>query len=193
MKLTPLADRVILKMVETEETTKGGIILTGSAKEKPSVAEVISVGPGGNVDGKDVVMTVKVGDKVITSQYAGTKVTLEDVEYVVVRQNDILAIVECFDGEQATPLQHEDYRSRWDRQSCRCLEGSSLIPPQAALRCFPLKLRHQCRRSLVNAAPAPYHRVCRGLFLLAEAGSMYFRHVQKVNCRKAASEVPRRE
>ena len=79
MKLTPLADRVILKMVETEETTKGGIILTGSAKEKPSVAEVISVGPG---------------DKVITSQYAGTKVTLEDVEYVVVRQNDILAIVE---------------------------------------------------------------------------------------------------
>ena len=91
MKLTPLADRVILKMVETEETTKGGIILTGSAKEKPSVAEVISVGPGGNVDGKDIVMT---GDKVITSQYAGTKVTLEDVEYVVVRQNDILAIVE---------------------------------------------------------------------------------------------------
>ena len=89
MKLTPLADRVILKMVETEETTKGGIILTGSAKEKPSVAEVISVGPGGNVDGKDVVMTVKPGDKVITSQYAGTKVTLEDVEYVVVRQNDI--------------------------------------------------------------------------------------------------------
>ena len=68
MKLTPLADRVILKMVETEETTKGGIILTGSAKEKPSVAEVISVGPGGNVDGKDVVMTVKPGDKVITSQ-----------------------------------------------------------------------------------------------------------------------------
>ena len=72
MKLTPLADRVILKMVETEETTKGGIILTGSAKEKPSVAEVISVGPGGNVDGKDVVMTVKPGDKVITSKYAGT-------------------------------------------------------------------------------------------------------------------------
>ena len=94
MKLTPLADRVILKMVETEETTKGGIILTGSAKEKPSVAEVISVGPGGLVDGKEVTMTVKPGDKVITSQYAGTKVTLEEVEYVVVRQNDILAIVE---------------------------------------------------------------------------------------------------
>lgn len=94
MKLTPLADRVILQMVEVEETTKGGIILTGSAKEKPSVAEIISVGPGGVIDGKDVVMTVKVGDKVITDKYAGTKVTLEDTEYVVVRQSDILAIVE---------------------------------------------------------------------------------------------------
>ena len=94
MKLTPLADRVILKMVETEETTKGGIILTGSAKEKPSVAEVISVGPGGNVDGKDVVMTVKPGDKVITSQYAGTKVAVGGGEDVVVCRNDILAIVE---------------------------------------------------------------------------------------------------
>ena len=94
MKLTPLADRVILKMVEAEETTKSGIILTGTAKEKPSIAEVISVGPGGHVDGKDVVMTVKVGDRVITSQYAGSKVTLENVEYIVVRQNDILAIVE---------------------------------------------------------------------------------------------------
>ena len=94
MKLTPLADRVILTMVEPEETTKGGIILTGAAKEKPSIAEVVSVGPGGVVDGKDVVMTVKVGDKVITDKYAGTKVTLDKVEYVVVRQNDILAIVE---------------------------------------------------------------------------------------------------
>ena len=94
MKLKPLADRVIVKLVEAEETTKGGIILTGTAKEKPSIAEVISVGPGGNVDGKDVVMTVKVGDKVITDKYAGTKVTLENVEYVVVRQHDILAIVE---------------------------------------------------------------------------------------------------
>ena len=94
MKLIPLADRVILKMVEVEETTKGGIILTGTAKEKPSVAEVISVGPGGNVDGKDIVMTVKVGDKVITNQYAGNKVTLEDEEYIIVRQSDILAIVE---------------------------------------------------------------------------------------------------
>ena len=94
MKLKPLSDRVVLKMVEAEETTKSGIILTGTAKEKPSIAEVISVGPGGNVDGKDVVMTVKVGDRVITSQYAGSKVTLENVEYIVVRQNDILAIVE---------------------------------------------------------------------------------------------------
>ena len=84
MKLTPLADRVILKMVEVEETTKGGI----------SVAEVISVGPGGMVDGHDVVMTVKPGDKVITSKYAGTEVKLDDEEYVVVRQSDILAIVE---------------------------------------------------------------------------------------------------
>ena len=94
MKLTPLADRVILKMVETEETTKGGIILTGSAKEKPSVAEVISVGPGGNVDGKDVVMTVKKGDKVITSKYSGTEVKVDGEEYTIVRQGDILAIVE---------------------------------------------------------------------------------------------------
>jgi len=94
MNLKPLADRVVLKMVEAEEKTKSGIILTGSAKEKPSVAEVISVGPGGTVEGKEVTMTVKPGDKVITSQYAGTKVKLEDVEYTVVRQNDILAIVE---------------------------------------------------------------------------------------------------
>ena len=94
MKLTPLADRVILKMVETEETTKGGIILTGSAKEKPSVAEVISVGPGGMVDGKEVTMTVKVGDKVITSKYAGTQVKVDGDEVTIVRQNDILAIVE---------------------------------------------------------------------------------------------------
>ena len=94
MKLTPLADRVVLKMVEAEETTKGGIILTGSAKEKPSVAEVISVGPGGTVDGKPETMTVKAGDKVITDKYAGSKITLDDVEYLIVRQSDILAIVE---------------------------------------------------------------------------------------------------
>lgn len=94
MKLKPLADRVIVKLVEAEETTKGGIILTGSAKEKPSVAEVISVGPGGTVDGKTVVMSVKAGDKVIIDKYAGTKVTLEDEEYIIVKQGDILAIVE---------------------------------------------------------------------------------------------------
>ena len=94
MKLTPLADRVILKMVEVEETTKGGIILTASAKEKPSVAEVISVGPGGMVDGKEVTMTVKVGDKVITSKYSGTQVKIDGEEVTIVRQNDILAIVE---------------------------------------------------------------------------------------------------
>ena len=94
MSIKPLADRVVIKLVEAEETTKSGIILAGSAKEKPQVAVVLAVGPGGMVDGKEVTMTVKVGDKVITSQYAGTKVTLEDVEYVVVRQGDILAIVE---------------------------------------------------------------------------------------------------
>ena len=94
MKLTPLADRVVLKMAEAEETTKGGIILTGSAKEKPSVAEVIAVGPGGSVDGKAVTMSVKVGDKVITDKYAGSKVTLDEEEYIIVKQGDILAIVE---------------------------------------------------------------------------------------------------
>ena len=94
MKLTPLADRVVLKMVEVEETTKGGIILTGAAKEKPSIAEVISVGPGGMVDGNNVTMAVKIGDKVIIDKFSGSKVTLEDVEYIVVRQSDILAIVE---------------------------------------------------------------------------------------------------
>lgn len=94
MKLRPLADRVVLKMVEMEETTKSGIILTGSAKEKPQVAEVIAVGPGGMVDGKEVTMLVKEGDKVITSKYAGSEVKLDDQEYLVVKQNDILAIVE---------------------------------------------------------------------------------------------------
>ena len=94
MNLKPLADRVIIKMVEAEETTKSGIILTGSAKEKPEVAEVMAVGPGGMVDGKEVVMTVKVGDKVITSKYSGTQVKVEGEEYTIVRQGDILAIVE---------------------------------------------------------------------------------------------------
>ena len=94
MKLKPLADRVIIKMLEAEETTKGGIILTGAAKEKPEVAEVISVGPGGLVDGKEVQMTVKPGDKVITSKYSGTEVKVDGEEYTIVRQSDILAIVE---------------------------------------------------------------------------------------------------
>lgn len=94
MKLTPLSDRVILKMVETEETTKGGIILTGSAKEKPSVAEVISVGPGGMVDGKEVVMQLKAGDRVITGKYTGTEVKIDGEEYTIVRQSDVLAVVE---------------------------------------------------------------------------------------------------
>ena len=94
MKLKPLADRVIIKMVEAEETTKGGIILTGSAKEKPDVAEVLAVGPGGVVDGKEVEMTVKVGDHVITSKYAGTQVKIDGEELIIVRQGDILAVVE---------------------------------------------------------------------------------------------------
>ncbi len=93
MKLIPLADRVVLKMTEAEETTKGGIILTGSAKEKPQVAEVIEVGPGGVVDGKEVVMTVKKGDKVITSKYSGTEIKIDGTEYIIVKQSDILAVV----------------------------------------------------------------------------------------------------
>lgn len=94
MTMKPLSDRVVIKMVEAEETTKSGIILAGSAKEKPQIAEVVAVGPGGNVDGKDVTMYVKVGDKVITGKYAGTEVKMDGVEYTIVRQNDILAIVE---------------------------------------------------------------------------------------------------
>lgn len=94
MTLKPLSDRVVLKMVEAEETTKSGIILAGSAKEKPQVAEVLAVGPGGLVDGKEVAMTVAVGDKVITSKYSGTEVKVDGEEYVIVRQSDILAIVE---------------------------------------------------------------------------------------------------
>ena len=93
MKLVPLGDRVVLKQIEAEETTKSGIVLPGSAQEKPQIAEVIEVGPGGLVDGKEVKMEVSVGDKVIYSQYAGNKAKLDDVEYIIVRQNDILAIV----------------------------------------------------------------------------------------------------
>ncbi|HOB36293.1 MAG TPA: co-chaperone GroES [Candidatus Avimonas sp.] len=94
MTIKPLADRVVLKMVEADETTKSGIILTGSAKEKPQVAEVVAVGPGGNVDGKEIKMYVKVGDKVLTSKYSGTEVKLDGQEYTIVRQSDILAVVE---------------------------------------------------------------------------------------------------
>ena len=94
MKLVPLGDRVVLKQLEAEETTKSGIVLPGQAKEKPQQAEVIAVGPGGVVDGKEVTMQVKVGDNVIFSKYAGTEVKLEDEEYIVVKQSDILAIVE---------------------------------------------------------------------------------------------------
>lgn len=94
MTMKPLSDRVVIKMVEAEETTKSGIILAGSAKEKPQIAEVVAVGPGGNVDGKDVTMYVKAGDKVITSKYSGTEVKMDGVEYTIVRQSDILAIVE---------------------------------------------------------------------------------------------------
>ena len=94
MQMKPLADRVVIKMIEAEETTKSGIILAGSAKEKSQIAEVIAVGPGGNVDGKEVTMYVKVGDKVITGKYAGTEVKMDGCEYTIVRQNDILAIVE---------------------------------------------------------------------------------------------------
>ena len=94
MKIIPLADRVVIKAVEVEETTKGGLILTGSAKEKPQVAEVIAVGPGGVVDGKEVKMTVKVGDKVLTSKYSGTEVKVDGAACTIVRQGDILAVVE---------------------------------------------------------------------------------------------------
>ena len=94
MNLKPLADRVVLKRTEAEEKTKGGIILTSAAQEKPEVDEVIVVGPGGMVDGKEVVMEVKAGDKVIAGKYTGTNVKLDGEEYTIVRQSDILAIVE---------------------------------------------------------------------------------------------------
>ena len=94
MTLKPLADRVVVKMTEAEETTQSGIILAGTAKDKPQVAEIVAVGPGGVVDGKEIVMEVKVGQKVITSKYAGTEVKCDGVEYTIVRQSDILAIVE---------------------------------------------------------------------------------------------------
>ncbi|MBQ3038718.1 MAG: co-chaperone GroES [Clostridia bacterium] len=94
MTIKPLQDRVVIKMLEAEETTKSGIILTSAAQEKPQVAEIIAVGPGGMVDGKEVKMELKKGDKVLISQYAGTKVKLDGEEYTILSQNDVLAIVE---------------------------------------------------------------------------------------------------
>ena len=94
MKLVPLGDRVVLKQIVAEETTKSGIVLPGQSKEKPQQAEVVAVGPGGTVDGKEVKMNVTVGQQVIYSKYAGTEVKLDGEEYIIVRQNDILAVVE---------------------------------------------------------------------------------------------------
>lgn len=94
MKLVPIGDRVVLKQLVAEETTKSGIVLPGTAQEKPQQAEVIAVGPGGMIDGNEVTMSVKAGDKVIYSKYAGTEVKLDGEEYIIVKQNDILAIVE---------------------------------------------------------------------------------------------------
>ena len=94
MKLVPLADRVVLKQLEAEQTTKSGIVLPGQDKEKPQQAEVIAVGPGGVVDGKEIKMEVKVGDKVIYSKYAGTEVKLEEEKFIIVKQSDILAVIE---------------------------------------------------------------------------------------------------
>jgi chaperonin GroES len=94
MKLKPLGDRVVIKQLEAEEKTKSGIVLPNQAKEKPLQAEIVAVGPGGVVDGKEIKMEVKVGDKVIYSKYAGTEIKVQDIEYIIVKQNDILAIVE---------------------------------------------------------------------------------------------------
>ena len=94
MTIKPLAERIVIKMVEAEETTKSGIILAGSAKEKPQIAEVVAVGPGGVVDGKEVKMYLKAGDRVLMSKYAGTEVKVDGQEYTILRQDDVLAIVE---------------------------------------------------------------------------------------------------
>ena len=94
MNIKPLADRVVIKMLEAEEPTKSGIILAGTAKEKPQVAEVVAVGPGGVVDGKEVKMELTVGDKVIMSKYAGTEVKLDGEEYIILRQSDVLAKID---------------------------------------------------------------------------------------------------
>ena len=94
MTIRPLFDRVVVKSVDSAETTKSGIVLPGASKEKPQMAEVVAVGPGGNIDGKEVTMQVKLGDKVIYSKYAGNEVKLDGTEYIVIRQSDILAVVE---------------------------------------------------------------------------------------------------
>ncbi len=94
MKLKPLGDNVVVKATEALETTKSGIVLTSASKEKPQIAEVVAVGPGGLVDGKEVKMQVKVGDKVVAAKYAGTEIKIDEEEYTVIRQSDILAIVE---------------------------------------------------------------------------------------------------
>ena len=95
MKIKPLGERVVIKMLESEETTKSGIVLPGSAKEKPQVAEIVAVGPGGRDDkGKEIKMEVKVGDKVLISKYAGTEVKIDNTEYTILKQSDILAVVE---------------------------------------------------------------------------------------------------
>lgn len=94
MTIKPLGDRVVIKMLENEETTKSGIVLPGSAQEKPQVAEVVAVGPGGVIDGKDVIMELEAGDRVLISKYAGTEVKIDGTEYTILRQNDVLAIVE---------------------------------------------------------------------------------------------------
>ena len=94
MNIKPLFDRVVIKSLESEETTKSGIVLTGSAKEKPVMAEIVAVGPGGTLDGKEIPMQVKIGDKVVYSKYAGTEIKLDGEEYIVVRQIDILAVID---------------------------------------------------------------------------------------------------
>ena len=94
MTIKPLADRVVIKMVEAEETTKSGIILAGTAKEKPQIAEIVAVGPGGVVYGKEITMELKVGDRVLMSKYAGTEVKLDGIEYTILRQSEILAKIE---------------------------------------------------------------------------------------------------
>ena len=104
MKLVPLFDRVVLKQLVAEETTQSGIVLPGQAKEKPQQAEVIAVGPGGVVDGKEITMQVKVGDKVIYSKYSGTEVELDNEKYVVVKQNDILAVIEQEQRSEKDPM-----------------------------------------------------------------------------------------